>query len=80
MHPVQSSNLEAIGYDEEENLLYVAFSEKHNTPRTLYRYFDVDESVFEGLLNSESKGKYFYKNIRNSGYAYTKLDIGLLAD
>ncbi len=80
MHPVQSSNLEAVGYDEEENLLYVAFNAKRNTPRTLYRYFEVAPEVFSDLLNSGSKGQYFHQNIRNSGYAYDKLDIGLLSE
>jgi hypothetical protein len=80
MHPVDSSNLEAVGYDEEESLLYVAFAPKRNTSRTLYRYFNVDSSVFSGLLSAESKGKYFHQNIRNEGYPYDKLDIGLLSD
>ena len=78
MHPIESSNLEGTGYDEEERILYVAFKPKRNTPRTLYRYFEVPSDVFSGLLNAESKGKYFHQNIREA-FAYDgPLDVGTL--
>lgn len=80
MHPIESTNLEAAGYDEEEQILYVAFKPKRTTPRTLYRYFNVPSEIFSGLLNSESKGKYFHQNIREM-YAYDgPLDTGVLGE
>jgi len=77
MHAVESSNIEAIGYDETEGLLYVAFSAKRNTPRTLYQYFNVSPDEFGQFLGAESKGKWFHQNIREEK-PYTKMDIGLL--
>lgn len=83
MHPVESSNLEAVGYDEEEEILYIAFRPKRNTPRTLYRYFNVPGQTFSDLLNTNaaggSVGKYFHRNIREV-YPYDgPLDTGALA-
>jgi len=66
MVPISSSNLESAGYDPTENLLYIVFSEKRNTPRTMYRYMNVSESEFNELMNAESQGKYFHRNIRNT--------------
>lgn len=66
MIPVRSSNLEAVGYDPEDELLYIIFSEKRSTQRTLYRYSNVSQSEFDGLLSADSKGKYFHQVIRNS--------------
>lgn len=66
MIPVESSNLEAVGYDPDEELLYIIFKEKRSTPRTLYRYSNVSQEEFDGLLSAESQGKYFHSVIRNS--------------
>ncbi len=78
MHPVESSNIEAIGYDEEEEMLYVAFTAKRTTPRTLYQYFNVSPDEFSNFLAADSKGKYFHQYIREAKF-YNKLDIGALA-
>lgn len=79
MHPVESSNLEGVGYDEEEELLYIAFRPKRNTPRTLYRYFNVPAQTFSDLLNAESKGKYFHRNVREVFPYDGPLDVGAMA-
>lgn len=79
MHAVESSNLEAVGYDEEEQILYIAFRPKRQTPRTLYRYFNVTGEEFSALLNAESKGKWFAQNIKKVK-PYAKVEIGSLAD
>jgi|GEM_PF-1922842 len=79
MHAVESSNLEAVGYDEEEGLLYISFKPKRQTPRTMYRYFNVTPEEFSSLLNVESKGKWFAQNIRNTK-PYDKIDIGSLSE
>ena len=80
MHPIESSNLEGVGYDEEEQILYVAFKPKRSTPRTLYRYFEVPSETFSGLLSAESKGKYFHWEIRDV-FAYDgPLDVGMMAE
>ncbi len=58
MMKVKSSNIHSIGYDKIENILQVQFL--HGT---IYEYFKVPESVFNELMNAESKGKYATKNI-----------------
>ena len=64
---VDSSNIEAISYDREANKLYVRF----NTQRD-YVYYDVEEDVFVGLLQAESKGRYLHQYIKER-YQYTQL-------
>jgi hypothetical protein len=65
---VDSSNLQAVGYDEVNQILYVEF--KSNT---LYRYQGVPIAVYNDLLNASSKGSYFYQNIRRANYPYEQL-------
>ncbi len=57
--PVQSSSLRTVGYDKETKVLEIEFVQGG-----VYRYFDVDESVYLGLISADSKGTYFQKNIR----------------
>ena len=61
MHPVVSSQLSYIGYDEVNSTLYVTF--KNNTT---YKYENVPEKVFNEFKDSSSIGSYFSKNIRNN--------------
>ena len=56
MQELDSSVVSAAGYSR---VLEVAF----NSGR-VYQYFDVDESVYQAFLASESKGKYFNAHIR----------------
>ena len=65
MIPVVSSNLEAIGYDSETQILRVMFKE------SVYDYFDVPQYEFDNLLNAESKGKYHAAHIKFS-YRYKR--------
>jgi len=64
---VESSMIHAVGYDAEERVLEIVF----NTGRT-YQYFDVPPEEYEGLLNADSKGRYFLANIRDV-YAYSQV-------
>jgi hypothetical protein len=61
---VDSSNLKAIGYDEAKEQLYVRFVSKNR----LYVYDDVPKSVYEKLLEANSKGSYFSSAIRGAFY------------
>ena len=66
MVPVDSSNLESVGFNKEDGLLYIIFKAKRNTPRTMYRYTDADEGDFNALTSpSVSAGQYFHQNIRD---------------
>jgi hypothetical protein len=64
---VSSSNITAVGYDEDSSTLQVEF----NNGAT-YQYFDVPENVFEGLRDAESVGGYLAANIKGS-YRYSKV-------
>lgn len=55
--PLQSSNVKAAAW--LANTLFVDF---HNGRR--YKYDDVPEEVFQGLVRAESPGKYFHAEIR----------------
>jgi TIR domain/KTSC domain len=52
--PVRSSNLASVGYDPDSCVLEIAF---HSG--SVYRYFDVPECLFQGLLGASSHGRFF---------------------
>ena len=60
MHPVTSSNIAEIGFDENTSVLYIRFNNGQ-----LYSYDDVPESVYNDLQSAPSIGRYFYQNIRD---------------
>ena len=64
---VDSSNLRSVGYDLRTSTLEVEF-----TNGSVYQYFDVPESVHEGLISSGSKGQYFNSFVKGV-YRYARL-------
>jgi len=66
--PVQSRNLSSVGYDISASTLEIEFLKGG-----VYQYYGVPVHVYESLLNAVSKGSYFYHNIRNGGYSYSKV-------
>lgn len=64
---VNSSDLSSVGYDVENNVLEIQFS-----GGDIYQYIGVPKSVYDGLLNAGSKGRYFHMNV-NKHYAYRKV-------
>lgn len=68
MIPVQSSSVEAIGYDARARALYVRFLKLGRT----YRYAGVTAQVYQELMRAESKGRFV--NIRiKPNYPCTKV-------
>ena len=65
---VDSSNIEAIGYDPDNQELHVLFLKSGET----YAYYDVEEWVFQEFLQANSKGIYLNAKIKPS-YQYAKL-------
>jgi len=61
---VKSSNIISIGHDGTN--LYVNY--KSGT----YKYENVDKSVYESLLTSDSKGKFMNENIKGK-YNYSRV-------
>ena len=68
MIQVSSSNVESIGYDESQQILYVRF-----LSGGLYIYKGVNSYEFEGLLNAPSVGSYLHRNIKNV-YPYERIE------
>jgi hypothetical protein len=56
--PVRSSVIVSVGYDAETAVLEVEFRSGD-----VYRYFAVPPSVHRALLEAESPGAYFNKNV-----------------
>lgn len=60
-HEVTSSVFSHVEYVPAEKSLLIDFHSGYT-----YEYLNVPNSIIEQLLNSESKGKYFNKTIRNN--------------
>ena len=58
---VSSSDLSSVGYDQEKQILEIEFNSGG-----VYQYFDVPTSIYEGLMNASSHGKYFHRNIKDN--------------
>ena len=70
MQRVFSTNLVAMGYDENKKILRVIF--KGNSS---YLYFDVEPEVYNTLIHSESKGRTLNECVikQKERYKYIKL-------
>ncbi len=58
MVEVESTNIKAIGYKEDDGVLHILFLSGR-----LYEYYDVPQYVFDDFCNAESKGGYAHANI-----------------
>lgn len=65
---VDSSNIEAIGYDSATRELHVRFLKSGDT----YVYYEVEEFVFEDFRRADSKGTFLNTNIKDR-YTFGKL-------
>lgn len=61
---VDSSNIDMVGYDEEQNLLFICYKSKNTVERPMYVYDQVSQKEYDELLNAESKGKYVNSQIK----------------
>lgn len=72
MRPVESSNVDSIGYDYAKNELYVKFKNG-----SLYVYYHVPYAIYQSFLLAPSKGRFVWQVLRNYGkdnfYRYTRL-------
>ena len=65
---VESSNLASIGYDSETSTLEIEFKNG-----AIWQYFDVSESVWYEFDSSESKGRFFNREIKGK---YSESKVG----
>lgn len=63
--PVTSSVLKWVGYNTESRTLEIEFKDE-----SLYQYFNVPSTAYEGLMNAKSHGAYMNSTIQNAGYRY----------
>lgn len=63
---VDSSNIEAIGYDDDAQELHVQF-----LGGRYYIYHDVPRNIFDELMNASSKGSFLNREVK-SAYRFTK--------
>jgi hypothetical protein len=63
---VDSSNIEAIGYDDDAQELHVQF-----LGGGYYIYHDVPRNIFDELMNASSKGSFLNREVK-SVYRFTK--------
>lgn len=57
--PVESTALAAIGYSRRLRALEIEFRKG-----AIYRYLDVDPSVYRDLMSADSKARYYDEHIR----------------
>ena len=67
--PVRSSALRSVGYDQEQQVLEIEF-----TNGAVYQYSNVPKSVYEGLMAAESHGRYFHQHVRDESYRYQRMN------
>ena len=67
--PVRSSALRSVGYDQEQRVLEIEF-----TNGAVYQYFDVPAEVYRGLMAAESHGGYFHQRVRNKSFRYQRVN------
>lgn len=61
MFPVQSSQIHSCGHEPRTGMLHLKFKSGGT-----YAYGRVDETKFKAMLDSDSIGSWFHKNLRNN--------------
>lgn len=74
LKPVVSSNISAVGYNETNRLMKIAFKGKEGTFNT-YLYEGVEPEIYANMLKADSIGKYLSENVirHKDKYKYIKL-------
>lgn len=67
MRSVDSSNVAAVGYDEEARVMRVRF---HSGG--VYNYYDVEPEVYHTVLYSDSPGGSLHQNVKGR-YDYRRI-------
>ena len=61
MIEVNSTNLSAVGYDSETNILTIEFNNGG-----FYEYYGVPQTIYDELMSAPSKGSFFHRFIRDT--------------
>jgi hypothetical protein len=75
LHPVESSQINAIGHDAETNTLAIQFKSWKGDVGATYHYANFTAEDFAAFKGAESLGKHFGKSIKPFAdkYPYTKV-------
>jgi KTSC domain len=74
MHPVESSQIAAIGHDAESSTLAIRFKAKTG-PGSLYHYANVTAEQFEAFRAAPSIGSHFGVNFKNvAAHPFVKIN------
>ena len=65
---VKSNNIEAIDFDSLNNNLLIKFKNSSK----VYKYKNVSKCIFENLMSSTSKGRFFIRYIKGK-YKFEKI-------
>jgi hypothetical protein len=57
---VNSESIRSVGYDPEKHTLEIEFNNS-----SLYKYFDVPDSIYIALMRARSKGAYVNDCVRD---------------
>lgn len=68
MIPVSSSNIESIGYDEQNQQVFIRFLNG-----SLYVYKGVPQHEHQNLMDAPSHGSYLHRNYKNV-YPYERIE------
>lgn len=63
-----SSNILSIGYDLDNMILEVEF-----TTGAVYQYYDVPQSIYDGLMAADSHGTFLSAYVKKGGYRYAQV-------
>jgi hypothetical protein len=76
MDSIESSQIEAIGFDAETQTLAIQFKAKGTAPGSLYRYSNVTAEDFAAFRDAESIGSHFYRHIKpfKDKYPYVRIE------
>ena len=65
---VSSAVFSSVGYDLDRRLLEIEF-----VSGAIYRYFNVPDALYIGLMAADSHGEFFSAHIRDAGFEYDKI-------
>lgn len=67
MHPVISSQISYVGYENDTKELFITFKNG-----STFKYEDVPKVIYNNLMDSDSKGRYLNMYVKNI-YTSTKI-------
>jgi len=67
METVNSSNISAVGYDSQCDIMHVKFNNG-----SVYAYFNVPENIFYDLVHANSPGSYHHSFVKYR-YKYARI-------